>query len=89
MALRSAPPPGELLRQGDPITIVYRGSISCILLLTHVTKRDTSEVAVWIEIQLPRTVESLELSDEGHGWVRGHHLIDSPAVDAARVAQGL
>ena len=60
-----------------------------ILLLTHVTRRDTVEVVRWIGVQLPRTVENLDISEEGRGWVRGHHLIDSEAVAAARVAQGL
>lgn len=83
------PTTDALLRQGDPITIIYRGSDSCILLLTRVTKRDTSDEVKWIQVQLPRTTENLDTAEEGRGWVRGHHLIDSEAVAAARVAQGL
>lgn len=79
----------RLLRQGDPITIIYRGIDSCILLLTFVRKRDTSGEVKWIEVQLPRTTENLDITEEGRGWIRGHHLIDSPEVAAARVAQAL
>lgn len=79
-----APPPGELLRKGDPITIVYSNGLA---LLTYVTTRNGDGLT--IDVQLPRTLETLGLEDEGRDWVRGHHLLDSPAVAAARTAQGL
>ena len=85
----SRPTTDTLLRKGDPITIVYRGAGQCILLLTYVTMRYTGGEAIWIEVQFPRALENLDMADEGRGWVRGHHLIDSPVIDAARVAQGL
>jgi hypothetical protein len=85
MAVR--PPTDTILRKDAPITIIYRTFDKPLLLHTFVTSRNGNGET--IEVQLPRTIESLRLEDEGVEWVRGHWMLDARIVAAALTARAL
>ena len=58
-----------------------------IAVLTYVTKRSSDGKS--IEVAFPNGVEGFSLDEEGFRWLRGHHTMESPEMQALLTAKAL